>query len=77
MRAKYAREIRAGINSVRVPYKVGGCAEHGYFSTLDFNRLRHNEMEAARFAGSRLYESARRRTGYRRAEFPASCFECA
>lgn len=76
MTARQAREIRAGINSVRVPYKTGGCPKHGYFSSLDIGRLYEMQLESALFGGSRLYEKARGRTGYRTVVREVPCWEC-
>lgn len=73
---RHAREIRAGINSVRVPYKAGGCPKHGYFSNLDLRTLYALELEASRFAGSRLYEAARARAKHRTVERQVPCWEC-
>lgn len=77
MRARYAREIRAGINSVRVPYLAWGCHKHGYSSVLDFEKLRRNMMESAVFEGSPLYHAARIRTRHEATQREVSCWECA
>lgn len=62
MRARYAREIRAGINSMHIPYIVADCERHEHFLLLDFKRYRFDLAEARRFEGRKLFQRAQART---------------
>jgi hypothetical protein len=43
MKTKHARQIRIGINARCLPYVTGGDAVRGYYTGLDFVRLRAYE----------------------------------
>ena len=62
MRAKYAREIRAGINSMLIPYVIADCQRHEHFALLDFRRYRFDLAESRRFEGRKLFQRAQART---------------
>ena len=58
---KQAREIRAGINARCLPYLTGGDPERGYYTTMDFRRVREHE-QAIQFGVSKLTKAAIHRT---------------